>query len=118
MTAKKIKSAVTDSGREIVFDPEGKPGVSNLLTLISSFTGTDIPTLVAGYEGRGYGDLKSDAADAVLGFVTGFREQVSELMADPAELTRLMRQGADKARTTARPTLEAVYDRVGFVPLP
>ncbi len=118
VTAKKIKSAVTDSGREIVFDPEGKPGVSNLLTLISSFTGTDIPTLVAGYEGRGYGDLKSDAADAVLGFVTGFREQVSELMADPAELTRLMRQGADKARTTARPTLEAVYDRVGFVPLP
>ena len=118
VTAKKIKSAVTDSGREIVYDPEGKPGVSNLLTLISAFTGVDIPTLVAGYEGRGYGDLKSDAAEAVTGFTTGFREQVGELMADPAELTRLMAKGADKARSAAAPTLAAVYDRVGFVPLP
>ena len=118
VTAKKIKSAVTDSGREIVYDPAAKPGVSNLLTLISAFTGTDIPTLVAGYEGRGYGDLKSDAADAVTGFATGFREQVAELMADPAELTRLMSLGAHKARSAAAPTLATVYDRVGFVPLP
>ena len=117
VTAKKIKSAVTDSGREIVYDPEGKPGVSNLLTLISTFTGTDIPTLVAEYEGRGYGDLKSDAAEVVVGFTTGFREQVSELMADPAELSRLMTHGAHKARAAAAPTLATVYDRVGFVPL-
>jgi len=118
VTAKKIRSAVTDSGRDIAYDPEAKPGVSNLLTLISAFSGTDIPTLVAGYQGRGYGDLKSDAADVVVGFVTGFREQVGEFMADPAELTRLMRVGSDKARSAARPTLQAVYDRVGFVPLP
>ena len=117
VTAKKIKSAVTDSGREIAYDPEEKPGVSNLLTLISAFTGTDIPTLVSEFDGRGYGDLKSAAAEAVVGFVTGYREQVGELMADPAELTRLMRRGADKAREAATPTLATVYDRVGFVPL-
>lgn len=118
LTAKKIKSAVTDSGRDIVYDPEGKPGVSNLLTLISAFTGTDIPTLVSNYEGRGYGDLKADAAEAVTGFATGFRAQVDELMADPAELSRLMALGAGKAQAAAAPTLRAVYDRVGFVPLP
>lgn len=117
VTAKKVKTAVTDSGREIAYDPEGKPGVSNLLTLISAFTGTDIPTLVAGYSGRGYGDLKADAAEVVVGFATGFRDQVAELMADRAELGRLMAMGAHKARAAAAPTLAAVYDRVGFVPL-
>lgn len=118
VTAKKIKSAVTDSGREIVFDPEAKPGVSNLLTLISALTGSSIDDLVVGYEGRGYGDLKGDAADAVVEFVTGFRARVDDLMADPAELSRLIRQGADKAREAAAPTLADVYERIGFVPLP
>ena len=118
VTAKKIKSAVTDSGREIVFDPVGKPGVSNLLTLISAFGGRDIDELVGGYAGRGYGDLKADAADAVLDFVGGFQARVRDLMADPAELARLMGRGADKAQEAAAPTLAAVYDRVGFVPRP
>ena len=118
VTAKKIKSAVTDSGRDIIFDPEGKPGVSNLLTLISAFTGTAIDDLVAGYEGRGYGDLKSDAADAVVAFATAFRATVDDLMSDRAELARLMKLGADKAKAAAQPTLAAVYERVGFVPLP
>ena len=70
------------------------------------------------YEGTGVERVDLDAADAVLGFVTGFREQVGDLMADPAELTRLMGKGADKARAAARPTLQTVYERVGFVPLP
>lgn len=118
VTAKKIKSAVTDSGREIAFDPEAKPGVSNLLTLISAFGGQDVDTLVAGYQGRGYGDLKADAAEAVLGYVSGFQARVGELMSDPAELARLMGHGADKAQAAAAPTLATVYDRVGFVPRP
>lgn len=118
VTAKKIKSAVTDSGREIIFDPVAKPGVSNLLTLISAFTAKDIDILVEDYAGRGYGDLKGDAAEIVVGFVTGFRTLVAELMADPAELSRLMGHGARKARVAAGETLALVYDRVGFVPLP
>jgi tryptophanyl-tRNA synthetase len=118
VTAKKIKSAVTDSGREITFDPVNKPGVSNLLTLIAALTGGSIDTLVADYEGRGYGDLKKDAAEVTVDFVTDFRATVDELMADPAELSRLVRLGADKARAAAAPTLADVYEAVGFVRLP
>ena len=115
--AKKIKSAVTDSDRDIVFDPEGKPGVSNLLTIQHALTGTSIDDLVAGYSGRGYGDLKGDTAELVVESIRPFRERVAELMADPAELRRLMTVGAHKARATAAATLDDVYQRVGFVPL-
>lgn len=118
VTRKKIMSAVTDSGREIWFDPEDKPGVSNLLTLLSAFDGRPIDEVVSSYEGRGYGDLKKDVAEVVVDFCLGFRGRVDELMADPAELSRLVRMGADRARAAATPTLAAVYDRVGFVPLP
>lgn len=118
VTAKKIRSAVTDSGREIAYDPEAKPGVSNLLSLISAFTGDDIDTIVAGLDGRGYGDLKSAAADAVVAFVEPFQARVAELLADRAELERLMGAGAHRAREVAATTLAQVYDRVGFVPLP
>jgi len=118
VTRKKIMSAVTDSGREIWFDPEDKPGVSNLLTLLSAFDGRPIDEVVSSYEGRGYGDLKKDVAEVVVDFCSGFRGRVDELMADPAELSRLVRMGADRARAAATPTLAAVYDRVGFVPLP
>ena len=86
MTAKKIRSAVTDSEREIRFDPEAKPGVSNLLTIQSAVTGTDVDKLVEGYAGRGYGDLKKDTADAVVEFVTPIKTRVDELLADPTEL--------------------------------
>ena len=105
VTAKKIKSAVTDSGREIAFDPVNKPGVSNLLTLIAALTERSVDDLVASYEGRGYGDLKKDAAEVTVEFVTDFRATVDDLMADPAELSRLVRLGADKARAAAAPTL-------------
>lgn len=115
--AKKIKGAVTDSEREIRYDPEGKPGVSNLLTIQQALTGRSVETLVAAYEGKGYGDLKSDTADIVVDSIRPFRERVVALMSDPAELRRLMTIGAHKARSTATGTLDEVYERVGFVPL-
>lgn len=118
VTRKKVMSAVTDSDRDIRFDPAEKPGVSNLLTLLAAFGGGTVEGLAASYEGRGYGDLKKDVAEVVVDFCTGFRTQVDELMSDPAELSRLVRLGADRARAAATPTLAAVYERVGFVPLP
>jgi tryptophanyl-tRNA synthetase len=115
--AKKFKTAVTDSEREIRFDMATKPGVSNLLAMQQALTGRAIAELEAAYAGKGYGDLKSDTAEIVIGFVRPIRERVGELMADPAELRRLMAVGATKASHTARHTLAAVYEAVGFVPL-
>lgn len=115
--AKKIKSAVTDSERDIVFDEVRKPGVSNLLTIQSALTARPVDEIVAGYEGRGYGDLKVDTAEIVIEAVRPIRERTAELLADPAELRRLMTTGAHKARATAAHTLDEVYERVGFVPL-
>ena len=114
---KKIKSAVTDSDRDIVFDTERKPGVSNLLTIQHALTGRSVDDLVAGYAGRGYGDLKGDTAEIVVDAVRPIRERVNELLADPAELRRLMTIGAHKARAVASATLDDVYQRVGFVPM-
>jgi len=116
VSAKKIRSAVTDSEREIRFDPENKPGISNLLSIQSAVTGTEIDTLVAGYAGRGYGDLKSDTADAVVAYVTPIRARVEELLADPAELESILAAGAERARGVAAGTLGRVYDRLGFLP--
>ena len=115
-TAKKIRSAVTDSEREIRFDRENKPGVSNLLTIQSAVTGTDIDKLVEGYAGRGYGDLKSETADAVVEFVTPIKNRVDELLADPAELQAVLAAGAQRAGDVAEKTLQRVYDKVGFLP--
>ncbi len=116
VTAKKFKSAVTDSGREIVFDPARKPGVSNLLTIQHAITGTPMEAIVDTYAGKGYGDLKSDTATMALDVIGPIRAKVEDYLADPAELNALMRTGAEKARGTAQPTLAKVYDRVGFVP--
>jgi len=115
-TAKKIRSAVTDSEREIRFDRESKPGVSNLLTIQSAVTGTDIETLVAGYAGRGYGDLKTETADAVVEFVTPIKTRVDELLDDPTELQSVLAKGAARADEVASATLQRVYDRMGFLP--
>jgi len=115
VSAKKIKSAVTDSDRDIRFDPEAKPGVSNLLTLQQAITGSPMDEIVLGYANRGYGDLKSETAEVVLGAISPIRERTREYLADPAELRRLMDVGAGKARAAAEPTLSAVYERVGFV---
>jgi tryptophanyl-tRNA synthetase len=115
-TAKKIRSAVTDNDAEVRFDPETKPGVSNLLTIQSAVTGTDIDKLVEGYAGRGYGDLKTETADAVVEFVTPIKNRVDELLADPAELTAVLAKGAERAGDVATKTLQRVYDKVGFLP--
>ncbi|CAN7266909.1 tryptophan--tRNA ligase [Mycolicibacterium frederiksbergense] len=114
-TAKKIRSAVTDSEREIRFDREAKPGVSNLLTIQSAVTGTDIDRLVAGYAGRGYGDLKTETADAVVEFVTPIKARVDELLDDPTELQAVLASGAARADRVASATLQRVYDRMGFL---
>ena len=116
-TSKMSKSAVTDSDRDIVFDPARKAGVSNLLTMQQALTGRSMSDIVDGYAGRGYGDLKSETAEIVVEFVRPIRERVTDLVADPAELSRLMGIGARKARHTAAQTLADVYQRVGFVPL-
>jgi tryptophanyl-tRNA synthetase len=115
-TAKKIRSAVTDSEREIRFDPQAKPGVSNLLTIQSAVTGTDVDKLVEGYAGRGYGDLKADTADAVVEFVTPIKARVDEMLADPAELEGVLAAGAQRATDVSATTLQRVYDRLGFLP--
>jgi tryptophanyl-tRNA synthetase len=114
VTAKKIKSAVTDADRDIRFDPASKPGVSNLLTILSVLTGTPIPELVDA--GRGYGDLKTETADAVVAEFGPVRQKALELLDDPAELDRVLAGNAERAEAIAAATLAKVYDRVGFLP--
>ncbi|MEZ0340155.1 tryptophan--tRNA ligase [Mycobacterium sp. pV006] len=114
-TAKKIRSAVTDSEREIRFDPDAKPGISNLLTIQSAVTGVGIDALVEGYAGRGYGDLKKETAEAVVEFVTPIKSRVDELLGDPAELESVLAAGAARAREVSGQTLRRVYDRLGFL---
>ncbi|WP_026553766.1 tryptophan--tRNA ligase [Arthrobacter sp. 35W] len=116
IAAKRIKSAVTDAGTEIRFDAEEKPGVSNLLTIFSTLTGRSIAELEADYEGKMYGHLKVDLAEVMVDFVTPLRDRTAELMADPAELDRLLALGADRARAIASVTMDAVYSKMGFLP--
>jgi len=116
LSAKKIRSAVTDSDREIRYDLDAKPGVSNLLTIQSAVTGVDVDKLVDGYAGRGYGDLKKDTADAVVEFVGPIKARVDELLSDRAELESVLTAGAQRAEDVAGKTVRRVYDRLGFVP--
>ncbi|MBM7799679.1 tryptophanyl-tRNA synthetase [Microlunatus panaciterrae] len=113
---KKLKSAVTDSGREIIFDEQAKPGVSNLLTILSAFSGTAIPDLVDQFAGKGYGDLKGAVADAVAGFATPFRERTLELMGERTELQAILARGAARAREVASKSVTEVYAKVGLLP--
>ena len=113
---KKIKSAVTDTGREVVFDPERKPGVSNLLGVLSAFTSEPVAELETRFAGSGYGDLKKAVVEAVLDVVVPFQHRVGALLDDPAELDAVLARGADRAREVARSTIADVYDRVGFLP--
>jgi tryptophanyl-tRNA synthetase len=115
-SAKKIRSAVTDSGTEVRFDETEKPGVSNLLRIYSALTGTEIPTLEEKYAGRGYGDFKKDLADVVVEFVTPFRTRTFELLEDEGHLDQVLADGAARARAVASRTLADVYERVGLVP--
>ncbi|MDT5088910.1 MAG: tryptophanyl-tRNA synthetase [Mycobacterium sp.] len=116
VSAKKIRSAVTDSEREIRFDPAAKAGVSNLLSIQSAVTGVAIEKLVDGYAGRGYGDLKKDTAEAVVEFVTLIKTRVDELLTDPKELESVLAAGAGRAEDVAAKTVDRVYDRLGFLP--
>ena len=114
-SVKKIKSAVTDTERDIRYDEQHKPGVSNLLALLSEFTGTKIPQLEQDYEGKGYGQLKADLADAFIEFVTPVQERVSGLPGDPGELDRTLAVGTNRAREVAEATLASVYEKVGLL---
>ncbi|HEY4603253.1 MAG TPA: tryptophan--tRNA ligase [Blastococcus sp.] len=116
VTAKKIRSAVTDTGRDIVADPEDKPGVTNLLTIHSAISGQSIPELEEHFTGRGYGDLKKELAEVVTDFVTPVRARTTELLEDPAELQRILASGAERAREVAGATVEDVYEKTGFLP--
>ncbi len=115
---KKIKSAVTDSQSEVRFDPEHKAGVSNLLTILSTFTSRSVDDVVADFAGRMYGDLKKQTAEAVVSFAEPFQARVAELMADQAELDREMAAGAARAREVSAGTRADVYERLGFVVAP
>jgi len=112
---KKIKSAVTDTGREVRYDEAEKPGVSNLLSLLSVFTGTSVPDLEVQYQGRGYGDLKKDLAEAFAAFVTPLQQQVAVYLDDPGELDRVLAAGTARARQVADGTVAAVFDKVGLL---
>ncbi|KXO88170.1 tryptophan--tRNA ligase [Tsukamurella pulmonis] len=113
--AKRVRSAVTDTEREIRFDREAKPGVSNLLTIESALTGTPIPELELAYEGKGYGDLKTQVADVLVDFATPLRGRVQTYLDDRAELDKVLASGRERAREIASRTLADVYDRVGFL---
>ena len=113
---KKIKSAVTDTDAVIRFDREAKPGVSNLLGIHSAISGRSIDDLVTHFDGKGYGDLKGEVAEVVLAEIEPIRDRAKELLADPAELDRLLAKGAAKANELAEKTLATVYERVGFIP--
>jgi len=115
VSAKKIRSAVTDTGREVTFDPVDKPGVSNLLTIYSALSGRTVDELVTAYEGKGYGDLKKDLGAVVADFVTPVQARTRGYMEDPAQLDKLLGIGAEKARSVASVTLRNVYDNVGFL---
>jgi tryptophanyl-tRNA synthetase len=112
---KKLKTAVTDSEREIRYAPDEKPGVSNLIEILSVATGRAMDEVAAGYDGRGYGDLKGDVAEALVELLAPVQARYAELRADEGELRRRLALGADKARETAAPTLRSMYDRMGFV---
>jgi tryptophanyl-tRNA synthetase len=112
---KKFKTAVTDSGTDVRYAPDDKPGISNLLEIMSVATGDDISKLEARYDGGGYGRFKDEVAEAVVELFTPVRARYEELRADEPQLKTLLARGAEKARETSAPTLERMYERMGFV---
>jgi tryptophanyl-tRNA synthetase len=112
---RKFKTAVTDSEKEIRHDPEAKPGIANLLEIMSVATGEAVADLERRYDGTGYGQFKEDVGEAVVQLLAPIQERYRVLRADERELQRLLAVGAEKARRASEPTLEAMYDRMGFV---
>ena len=113
--AKKIRSAITDSGDEVRFDEKEKPGISNLLVIYAALTGRTIADIEREYVGQQYGGFKVALSELVADFVGPFGARTRELLDDRAELDRILKAGADQARAVATETLELVYDRSGFV---
>jgi tryptophanyl-tRNA synthetase len=113
---RKFKTAVTDSGREVVHSPD-KPGIANLIEVMTVATGESIDDVQARFDGQGYGSFKEAVADAVAELIAPIRARYDEFRSDPAELQRLLALGADKARETSTPTLQTMYERMGFVRL-
>ncbi|MEJ7569957.1 MAG: tryptophan--tRNA ligase [Gaiellaceae bacterium] len=112
---KKFKTAVTDSEREVRHDPEQKPGISNLLEIMSVTTGESLPALEGRYDRAGYGEFKTDVGEAVIELLAPIQERYSALRSDEAELRRLLGSGAEKAREASTPTLARMYESMGFV---
>lgn len=115
VSAKKIKSATTDSEGSVRYAPKDKPGVANLLTIYSALTGRAVTEIEAEYAGRGYGDFKSGLAEVVVETFRPIRARTHELLDDPAELDRVLASNADRAAEIANATLARVYDRIGFL---
>ncbi len=112
---KKFKTAVTDSGTDVRHDPEEKAGISNLIEIMAVVSGTTIADVESRYDGQGYGQFKGDVGDAVVELFAPIQQRYEELRADEGELRRLLAVGAEKAREASAPTLEAMYERMGFV---
>ena len=115
INSKKIKSAVTDTGKEIIFDEKNKPGISNLLTIYTALSGKTFESAQAEFAGKGYGDFKSAVAEVVVDFLKPIQSKANELLNDPKYLTDVLRIGADKANAVAEKTLKDVYDAIGIV---
>ncbi|NNU27923.1 tryptophan--tRNA ligase [Isoptericola sp. JC619] len=116
--AKAIKSAVTDADDSyaVYFDREKKPGISNLLSIYSAVTGREVDDIAAEYDGRGYGYLKVDLADAVVAFLEPFQERANTYLSDPAELDKVLDDGAARAREIAGGVKDRLFDRFGLLP--
>jgi tryptophanyl-tRNA synthetase len=112
---RKFKTAVTDSGREVRHDFESKPGISNLIEIMAVATGDPVADIEARYDGAGYGQFKEDVGEAVVKLLAPIQERYEALRADEGELRRMLAVGAEKARAASAPTLEAMYERMGFV---
>ena len=112
---KAFKRAVTDSGGEVRYDPQEKPGVSNLMSIYSTVTGRDFDAIEAEFAGQGYGAFKTTVGEAVVEFLRPFQEKTHALMQDRAYLAQVYTQGADRAAERANKTLRKVYKKVGFV---
>ena len=113
---KKIKSAVTDTGREVTFDEKAKPGISNLLTIYSALTGKSVSQAESDFAGKGYGDFKGAVAEVVVEYLKPVRDKANELLKDEAHLNKLLKIGAEKAEAVASKTLKDTYNAMGLIP--
>jgi tryptophanyl-tRNA synthetase len=112
---KKIKSAVTDTGREVTFDPQTKPGISNLLTIFAALTGRSVVDIQNEFVGKGYGDFKGAVAEVVVDYLAPVREKTLELLGDPTHLGKILSLGAEKAQSVASETVRDVYEKIGLI---